>query len=187
MPFELVDAVLVETGSAQRQLRDLPSRVGVYFVLVPGLFPRQGYGKVWDKLVASLGGLLLLPCPSGKALHNLRRRLGAAPLQALFEALSGPVAQPGTPGVRFGRYRTVAFDGCVSPAVPLPQEGPPPARTRHPNHRNSRRHPRRQHTPTSDTARPVLDNRPGPSLPGIGPKPHKMLRPKMLQPRTFNH
>ncbi|MGC5342954.1 transposase domain-containing protein [Streptomyces sp. DT171] len=29
MPFELVDAVLAETRSVQRRLRDLPSRVGI--------------------------------------------------------------------------------------------------------------------------------------------------------------
>ena len=56
--------------------------------------------------------------PSGKAFRDLRRRLGAAPLRALFEVLAGPVALPATPGVRFGRYRTVAFDGCVSFKVP---------------------------------------------------------------------
>jgi hypothetical protein len=117
VPFELVDAVLDETGATQRRLRDLPSRVGVFFVLALGLFPRQGHSKVWDKLVASLVGLPL-PSPSGKALRDVRRRLGAAPLQALFEALAGPVAQPSTPGVRFGRYRTVAFDGCVSTKAP---------------------------------------------------------------------
>jgi hypothetical protein len=30
LPFELVDAVLEETGVVQRRLRDLPSRVGMY-------------------------------------------------------------------------------------------------------------------------------------------------------------
>jgi hypothetical protein len=50
--------------------------------------------------------------PSPKALRDLRRRLGAAPLQALFDVLAGPVAWPRIPGVMFGRYRTVAFDGC---------------------------------------------------------------------------
>jgi hypothetical protein len=33
LPFELVDAVLAETGRVERRVRDLPSRVGVYFVL----------------------------------------------------------------------------------------------------------------------------------------------------------
>src|SRR6266542_2750694 len=61
VPFELVDAVLDETGTTQRRLRDLPSRVGVYFVLALGLFPKQGHSKVWDKLVAALAGLPFRP------------------------------------------------------------------------------------------------------------------------------
>ncbi|MGC5341466.1 transposase domain-containing protein [Streptomyces sp. DT171] len=43
VPFELVDAVLEETHCVQRRLRDLPSRVGAYFVLVMCLFPEVGY------------------------------------------------------------------------------------------------------------------------------------------------
>ena len=117
VPFELVDAVLAETGARERRLRDLPSRVGVYFVLALGLFPLLGYQMVWQKLTAALGGQGL-PCPSGKALRDLRRRIGIAPVRALFEVLAGPAAQPSTPGVRFGRFRTVAFDGCTSIKVP---------------------------------------------------------------------
>lgn len=117
VPFELVDAVLAETGTVQRRVRDLPSRVGVYFVLALGLFPRLGYRSVWKKLVAGLAGITVAD-PSPKALRDLRRRLGTAPLKTLFETLAGPLAQPHTPGVRFGRYRTVAFDGCTSIKVP---------------------------------------------------------------------
>jgi hypothetical protein len=117
VPFELVDAVLAETRTTERRLRDLPSRVGMYFVLALGLFPGLGYEKVWHKLVAGLSGLRL-PSPSGKALRDLRRRLGVAPVEALFEVLAGPIAQPRTPGVLFCRFRTVAFDGCTSIKVP---------------------------------------------------------------------
>jgi Insertion element 4 transposase N-terminal/Transposase DDE domain len=115
VPVELVDAVLAETKTTQRRLRDLPSRVGVYFVLACCLFPALGYRKVWAKLTATLRGRKSL---SEKAFRDLRRRLGAAPVKALFEVLAGPVAAPRTPGVRFGGYRTVAFDGCVSFKVP---------------------------------------------------------------------
>ena len=117
IPFELADAVLEETRAREQRLRDLPSRVGVYFVLALGLFPGLGYQNVWQKLTAALGGLGL-PDPTPKALRDLRRRIGTAPLKALFEVLAGPVAQPSTPGVRFGRFRTVAFDGCASVKVP---------------------------------------------------------------------
>jgi hypothetical protein len=91
--------------------------VGVYFVLALGLFPQAGYLGVWAELTASLDGLGLA-VPSARALRDVRRRLGAAPLKALFEALAGPAAWPRTPGVCFGRYRTVTFDGCKTIKVP---------------------------------------------------------------------
>src|ERR1019366_6095793 len=117
LPFELVDDVLEQTGSVQRRLRVLPSRAGGYFVLALGLFPHLGYLRVWGKLTAGLAGLDAPP-PSEKALRDLRRRLGPAPLKALFEVLAGPLAWPHAPGVTFAGLRTVAFDGCSSLRVP---------------------------------------------------------------------
>ena len=97
VPFELVDAVLEETGARERRLRLLPSRVGVYFLLAMCLFPQPGYLGVWGKLTAALGGLGLA-VPSLKALRDLRRRIGTAPVKALFEAAgraAGPAAHAG--------------------------------------------------------------------------------------------
>jgi hypothetical protein len=117
LPFELVDDVLAQTRTVQRRLRDLPSRTGVYFVLALGLFPRIGYARVWAKLCAGLAGLAV-PAVSEKALRDLRRRIGPAPLKALFEVVAGPLAQPHTPGTCFAGMRTVAFDGLNSLKVP---------------------------------------------------------------------
>jgi Insertion element 4 transposase N-terminal/Transposase DDE domain len=117
LPFEVVDDVLEQTRTVQRRLRDLPSRIGVYFTLALGLFPGLGYARVWQKLTAGLTGVPVA-CPSEKALRDLRRRLGPAPLKALFEVVAGPLAQPHTPGVRYRGLRTVAFDGCSSVKVP---------------------------------------------------------------------
>ena len=114
VPFELADAVLAEAGAVQRRVRLLPLRVGLYFVLAMCLLPDRGYLGVWEKLTAALGGW----CPDGKALRDLRRRVGPAPLEALFAMLAGPLGWPRTPGIMFGRYRTVAFDGCRSVKVP---------------------------------------------------------------------
>ncbi|MFR9673567.1 transposase domain-containing protein [Streptomyces sp. TR02-1] len=116
LPFELVDAVLEETRAVQRRLRGLPSRVGVYFVVAMCLFPEVGYRLVRDKMAAALVGVL--PGPSTKGLRDLRRRVGCAPVKALFEVVAGVLAQPHTPGVRFGSFRTVSFDGCSSIKVP---------------------------------------------------------------------
>ncbi|MFG1711334.1 IS4 family transposase [Nonomuraea sp. M3C6] len=117
LPFELVDAVLEETGRVERRLRDLPSRVGVYFVLAMSLYPGLGYLQVWRKVIAGLSGLAV-PVPTAKALRDLRRRVGEQPIAQLFAVVAGPLAQRHTPGVRFGRWRTVSFDGCTSIKAP---------------------------------------------------------------------
>ena len=91
--------MLAQTRTVQQRLRGLPSRTGVYFVLALGLFPGLGYARVWAKLVAGLTAAgLAVPVVSEKALRDLRRRLGPAPLKALFEVVAGPLAQPRTPG-----------------------------------------------------------------------------------------
>jgi hypothetical protein len=115
--FELVDAMLEESGGRERRLRLLPSRVGVYFMLAMCLFPRAGYRGVWAELTAALDDLGLA-VPTLRALRDVRRRVGARPVKALFEVLAGPLGRPRTPGIMFGRYRTVAFDGCKSVKVP---------------------------------------------------------------------
>ncbi|MFE0201044.1 transposase domain-containing protein [[Kitasatospora] papulosa] len=109
-----MDAVLEETRAVQQRLRDLPSRVGVYFLLAMCLFPEVGYRLVWDKMTAGLGGLL--PAPSTKGLRDLRRRVGCAPMKTLFEVVAGALAQPHTPGARFG------------PTAPSPSTAAAPSR-----------------------------------------------------------
>jgi hypothetical protein len=45
VPFEMVDAVLAETGTMQQRLRLLPSRVVVYLLLAAGLFTEIGLSQ----------------------------------------------------------------------------------------------------------------------------------------------
>ncbi len=117
VPFELVDAVLAEEGGAEKRVRLLPSRVGVYFLLAMCLFPRSSYLGAWGKLTCGLRALGI-SAPSARALRDLRRRVGTAPVKRLFEILAGPLGRPSTPGVMHGGYRTVSFDGCKSVRVP---------------------------------------------------------------------
>ena len=113
----ITDDVLDQTRTVQRRLRDLPSRAGVYFVLALAMFPRLGYARVRGKLTAGLAGLPV-PCPSERHCGTCAAGSAPAPLKALFEVVAGPLAQPGTPGVRFAGLRTVAFDGLNSLKVP---------------------------------------------------------------------
>ncbi|MGP4104681.1 IS4 family transposase [Nonomuraea sp. KM90] len=89
VPFEMVDAVLAETGGREQRLRDLPSRVVVY-LLAAGLFAELGYRQVWARLTSGLAEPGAVP--SSSALAQARRRVGVAPLKALFELLAGPPA-----------------------------------------------------------------------------------------------
>jgi hypothetical protein len=113
VPFEMVDAVLAQTGRVQSRVRDLPARVVVYLLLAGCLFAELGYTRVWHRLVAGLDGLDVA-CPSPAALTQARRRLGVAPLQALFDLLRGPAAVPGAaPGVRWRGLLVCAIDGTI--------------------------------------------------------------------------
>ncbi|TWH69552.1 IS4 family transposase [Micromonospora olivasterospora] len=108
--FDLVDAVLEETGTREKRLRLLPSRVVVYFVLALALLDRCSYRATWGKLTAALAGLCLTR-PSISSLSRARRRVGVAPLRRLFETLAGAVGLLGQPGVFYRGLRTVAIDG----------------------------------------------------------------------------
>jgi len=117
VPFELVDCLIDDARVREKRVRDLPSRAGVYFLLAMCLFPQAGCLAAWGKLTAGLDGLAV-PSPSGKGLRDLRRRIGTAPVKALFEMLAGPLGRPGMPGITAGGYRTVSFDGCKTVKVP---------------------------------------------------------------------
>jgi hypothetical protein len=119
VPFELVDAIVEETRTVQRRLRDLPSRVGVYFLLAMCLFPEVGYRLVWDKLTAGLSGAPVVR-PSAKALRDLRRRLGSAPVKALFDVLAGPLASRGHLGCGSGRTGRCRSTAAVRSGLPIP-------------------------------------------------------------------
>lgn len=112
VPFEMVDAVLGETGTVQARVRDLPSRVVVYLLLAAGLFAELGYGQVWARMVAGLDGLEVA-MPGASALAQARRRIGVAPLRALFDLLRGPAAGLATKGVYWRGRLVTAIDGTM--------------------------------------------------------------------------
>jgi hypothetical protein len=112
VPFEMVDAALAETRAVQRRLRVLPSRVVVYLLLAAGLFAELGYGQVWARLCAGLHGLAVA-CPAASALAAARRRIGVAPLRALFDLLRGPAAGLARTGVHWRGRLVCAVDGTM--------------------------------------------------------------------------
>jgi hypothetical protein len=119
LPFEMVDAALVATGRVQSRLRDLPARVVVYLLVAGCLFAELGYVQVWQRLTAGLDGLPLAT-PTASALTHARRRLGPAPLRALFALVCGPAPSTATGGVRIGGLLVCAIDGTTLPVADTP-------------------------------------------------------------------
>jgi hypothetical protein len=111
VPAALVDQVLVDTGRVQQRVRRLPSRVVVWFVLALTLFHGQGYRSVWRELTHSdTDGAAT---PSSPGLAQARRRVGVAPLAALFARLRGPQAAPDAPGAFLAGLRLVSWDATM--------------------------------------------------------------------------
>jgi hypothetical protein len=112
VPTALIDEVLVATGRVQQRVRRLPARVTVLFVLALTLFSGQGYRGVWRELAHS-GKAGDRPPPSSSGLAQARRRVGLAPLAALFARVRGWHATAETPGAfRFG-LRLVSWDASM--------------------------------------------------------------------------
>jgi hypothetical protein len=119
VPFEMVDAVLAETGRVQSRIRALPARVVVYLLLAGCLFADLGYGQVWQRLVAGLEGLPVA-APTAAALTKARRRVGAGPLQALFDLLRGPATATAAGPVRWRGLLVCAMDGTTMSVADTP-------------------------------------------------------------------
>ncbi|MGW6674138.1 transposase domain-containing protein [Streptomyces vinaceus] len=75
MPFEVVDAVLAETGAAQQRLRKLPARAVVCLPPTAALFEGCGCAAVWSEPTTALHALPV-PKVTATALWHARARPG---------------------------------------------------------------------------------------------------------------
>jgi len=116
-PREKVHAVLEQTGRASVRERDLPAHVVVYYVIALALYMRSSYREV---LRCLLEGVQWLLDPStsvkvaGKSgISQARSRLGAEPVQALYEIMVVPIAETRTKGSWYRQWRLVSLDGST--------------------------------------------------------------------------
>jgi hypothetical protein len=130
-PPGLVDEVIAEAGRTQVRSRSLPARVMAYFAIGMALYSDGSYEDVLSQLSDGLawasGWEQEYVLPSKSAIFQARARLGAKPLQALFERVAHPIATAPTagetaPGWVAGR-RLVAVDGtCLDLADTVENE-----------------------------------------------------------------
>src|SRR3954454_983770 len=117
VPAGLVDAVLADTGRQSRRQRQLPARLGVYYVIALALYAQASYGEVlrcllegvrWPRLAGAA-----VASADKSAITKARARLGAAPLQELFGRAACPLAEADTPGAWYRDRRLVSLDGTT--------------------------------------------------------------------------
>jgi hypothetical protein len=86
--------------------------VTVLFILALALFSGQGYRSVWRELTHH-GGADGGVTPSSSGLAQARRRVGLAPLAALFARLRGVQAAPGLAWAFMAGLRLVSWDATM--------------------------------------------------------------------------
>jgi hypothetical protein len=116
-PAEKIHEVLAETKRASVRERDLPAQVVVYYVIALALYMRSSYREVLRCLLAGVQWLLnpsVKVRVAGKSgISQARSRLGAEPLQRLYQALVAPIAQQRTKGAGYRPWRLVSLDGST--------------------------------------------------------------------------
>ena len=119
-PPEVVDEVIAEAGRTEQRHRSLPARVMAYFSIGMALHSEGSYEDVLSLLTDGLAWAAdtdPVKLPSKSAIFQARARLGAEPLQALFDRVAQPLAEPGAAGAWLAGRRLVAIDGtCLDVA-----------------------------------------------------------------------
>jgi len=114
-PMEKVQQVLQATGRASVRQRDLPAHVVVYYVIALALYMRSSYREVLRCLLEGLQWLLdpsVLVKVAGKSgISQARSRLGAEPVQKLYDTVVAPIAEKRTKGAWYRKWKLVSLDG----------------------------------------------------------------------------
>jgi hypothetical protein len=116
-PAGKIHQILKETNRASIRERDLPAHVVIYYVIALALYMRSSYREV---LRCLLEGVQWLLDPSAKVkvagksgISQARSRLGAEPLQKLYDAVVAPIAEKRTKGAWYRHWRLVSLDGST--------------------------------------------------------------------------
>ena len=115
-PVDVVEHVLFDTERFSERERDLPAHVMVYYVIALALYADVSTREVLRCLTEGarwLGDPTATTMPSKSGISQARTRLGAAPLEALYRAVVGPVATAGTPGAWYRGWRVMSLDGTT--------------------------------------------------------------------------
>ena len=120
---DLVDEAVGDGLAWEMRLRELPSRLGVYFILGLCLFSHQPYGQVLREMTGGLQGALAAngwQLPATTALTGVRRRVGDKPLESLFWRLASALTWGQASWSHLCGLLVVAWDGTTVAAADSP-------------------------------------------------------------------
>ena len=116
-PVQKIHEVLAETQRASVRERDLPAHVVVYYVIALALYMRSSYREVLRCLLEGVQWLLdpssMVKVAGKSGISQARSRLGAEPLQKLYDAVATPIAEKRTKGAWYRQWRIVSLDGST--------------------------------------------------------------------------
>jgi len=117
-PSDLIDEVLKDSERKEQRVRDLPSRLVVYYVVAMALFMSVSTREVMRCLVESLrwlswAGNEMMRVVCKGAISRARSRVGAEPLRLLWERTAKPLASSSTPQAFYRNHRLVSIDGST--------------------------------------------------------------------------
>ena len=113
-PRAQIDAVLAATQRTSARQRDLPAHVVVYYVMALALYMQSSYREVLHCLVEGLQwvyGPAAVRVAGKSGISQARTRLGAEPLQRLYDEAVRPIAVPATQGAWYRQWRVLSLDG----------------------------------------------------------------------------
>jgi hypothetical protein len=120
LPYEWIEQAVAYTGKASIRQRRLPAQQVVWLVIALALYRHQSISEVVDDLDLALPDLQV-PFVSKSAVAQARQRLGAAPLQALFNLSAQAWAEQDSKAYLFKGLRLFAMDGTTLKTADTPE------------------------------------------------------------------
>ncbi|WP_211443570.1 IS4 family transposase [Collimonas humicola] len=120
LPYEWIEKAINYTGKASIRHRRLPAEQVVWLVVALAPYRHQSISEVIDDLDLALPDVQA-PFVSKSAVAQARQRLGAAPLQALFELSARAWCDQDNKHYQFKGLRLFAMDGTTLKTVDTPE------------------------------------------------------------------
>lgn len=116
-PLAKVREILRETKRTSERQRDLPAHVVLYYVIALALYMQSSYEEVLRCLLEGIRWLLgpgdTIKITGKSGISQARSRLGAQPLQRLYDEVVRPIAQAKTRGACYRTWKVVSIDGTT--------------------------------------------------------------------------